>query len=112
MRADRGGLWRIRGGNSRISRPECHTAPAHSALGRHLSARPPETTPSVPSFVKMTDRMTAFVAENNDTPIQCEIVRRGAGAGETDCFECEGTGDWTPFHPDPQGQHIPCRDCK
>jgi len=60
----------------------------------------------------MADRMTAFVAENNDTPIDCDVVRHGAGAGETECFECGGTGDWTPFHPDPQGQRIVCRDCK
>ena len=54
----------------------------------------------------MVSRMIAFVAENNDTPIDCEIVRRGAGAGETRCFECGGTGDWTPFHPDPRPAHF------
>src|SRR5438552_1821589 len=53
------------------------------------------------------ERMTAFVALNNDTPVECDVIRRGAGAGETQCFECGGTGDWTPFHPDSKGRAHP-----
>ena len=27
------------------------------------------------------ERMTAYVAINNDTPVECDVTRRGAGAG-------------------------------
>jgi hypothetical protein len=56
--------------------------------------------------------VTAYVALNNDTSIDCHVVRRGAGAGETTCFECSGTGDWGQFYPDPPGHKVDCRDCK
>jgi hypothetical protein len=59
--------------------------------------------------------MTAYVALNCDTEVPVRPIDRGAGAGEVPCFECKGTGDWTPFHPErdrlPPGS-IRCRDCK
>ena len=45
------------------------------------------------------------------TTVVQDVIDRGVGAGETTCFECEGTGDWTPFHPEPKG-FIQCTDCK
>jgi hypothetical protein len=58
------------------------------------------------------DRMVAYVAINCDTPVDCEAIDRGAGAGETECFECGGTGDWGQFYPEPPGHKVDCRDCK
>lgn len=57
-------------------------------------------------------RMTAYVALNNDTAVRCEVIDRGAGAGETACFECGGDGDWGKFYPEPPGHKVNCIDCK
>ena len=53
--------------------------------------------------------MLCYVAENNETAIWQTVRNAGAGAGETQCFECGGTGRW-PWHPD--GRVRPCVDCK
>jgi hypothetical protein len=53
--------------------------------------------------------MTAYVALNNDTPVECDVEVIGGIAGRTDCFECGGTGKW-PWHPD--GKMHQCVDCK
>lgn len=42
---------------------------------------------------------------------QVEVMSIAAGVGRMDCPECEGTGDWTRFHPNPHGS-IACVDCK
>jgi DnaJ-class molecular chaperone len=59
--------------------------------------------------------MTAYVGFWRDTEVPVRPIDRGASAGEVPCFECNGTGDWTPFHPEratlPPGS-IKCRDCK
>lgn len=55
--------------------------------------------------------MTAYVGFERETGVGVEVLDRGAGAGEVDCFECSGTGDW-PFHPDPALRDLKCVDCK
>ncbi len=44
------------------------------------------------------------------TEVACVVEDLGGGAGRTTCFECRGTGDWTPFHP--AGEPAPCVECK
>jgi hypothetical protein len=36
--------------------------------------------------------MECYIAENNDTVALQLVTDMGAGAGETNCFECAGTG--------------------
>lgn len=55
--------------------------------------------------------MTAYVGFWRETEVGVEVKDLGAGAGETDCFECRGTGDW-PFHPDPALKDLKCVCCK
>jgi DnaJ-class molecular chaperone len=38
--------------------------------------------------------MTAFVALDCETPVQVDVERLGAGAGEVVCFKCSGSGVW------------------
>jgi len=49
----------------------------------------------------------AIVEARNVRRVTPEIV-------ECDCPECGGTGDWTPFHPEPClfPNGIPCVECK
>ena len=56
--------------------------------------------------------MLAYLGFSRDTEVEVVPVRLGCGAGEGDCFECGGTGDWAPFHPDPPPEGLPCVDCK
>jgi hypothetical protein len=46
-----------------------------------------------------TELMTAFVAENSDTQVEVEVERVGGGAGQVNCFECDGAGV-SPFPAD------------
>jgi DnaJ-class molecular chaperone len=34
------------------------------------------------------------------------------GVAVTRCWECEGTGDWGRFLPEPSGEPEPCVECK
>jgi hypothetical protein len=43
------------------------------------------------SHVMRTALMTAFVAENGDTPVEVEVERLGSGASQLKCFECGST---------------------
>lgn len=54
--------------------------------------------------------MTAYLGFRKTTAVECEVEDLGCGAGRTKCFECGGTGDWTPFHP----ENVPtvCVECK
>ena len=54
-------------------------------------------------------RMSAYTALDNNTEIACLVVRIVGVAGETDCFECGGFGQW-PWHPDDKMRQ--CIDCK
>jgi DnaJ-class molecular chaperone len=58
--------------------------------------------------------MTVYTALDCETEIEAEVQDMGAGAGRIACLECEGTGDWTRYHPEPElfGGHVPCPDCK
>jgi hypothetical protein len=56
--------------------------------------------------------MTVYCALNNDTAVDRDVALVGLIAGEIACLECGGTGDWTPFHPEPPPEGVPCIDCK
>jgi hypothetical protein len=67
----------------------------------------------MPSLTKAsaakTELMECYIGENNDTVALQLVTDMGAGAGETNCFECSGTGEW-PW--DPDGKMRQCVDCK
>jgi hypothetical protein len=49
------------------------------------------------------------------TLIEVEVKHtRVRGVGVTRCWECEGTGDWARFMPDPSRypDGFPCPECK
>lgn len=58
--------------------------------------------------------MTLFLGFSRETELEQEVEDLGCGAGRTACPECEGTGDWTRFHPEPESLDGPlaCVDCK
>jgi hypothetical protein len=58
--------------------------------------------------------MTVYLGFRRSNAVRAEVADCGAGAGKVRCFECEGTGDWTRFHPPsrvPVGK-VPCVNCK
>lgn len=56
--------------------------------------------------------MTAYLGYLRETEVSCEVEILGLGAGRVVCFECGGTGDWTPFHPEPELGPFACVTCK
>lgn len=56
--------------------------------------------------------MTAYLGFLRDTEVSVLPIDLGCGAGQVTCFECGGTGDWTPFHPEPENGPYSCVDCK
>lgn len=57
--------------------------------------------------------MIAYLGWKRETEVEVEPIDLGCGAGEVPCFECLGTGDWTPFMPyEEQGVQHPCVACK
>ena len=42
------------------------------------------------AFVGNTELMECYIGENNDTVALQLVTDMGAGAGETNCFECSG----------------------
>lgn len=47
-----------------------------------------------------------------ETVVFCRVDRSSEVAGQVQCFECGGDGDWTKFHPEPHLGPFPCVDCK
>lgn len=56
--------------------------------------------------------MIAYLGFARDTEVECSPRDLGCGAGEVQCFECGGDGDWTKFHPEPETGPHPCVNCK
>lgn len=56
--------------------------------------------------------MIAYLGFYRNTEVECEPVDMGCGAGQVDCFECGGDGDWTKYHPEPHLGPSPCVNCK
>lgn len=55
------------------------------------------------------------VGFTGETLIEVDVKHtRVRGVGVTPCWECGGSGDWTPFLPDPSKypDGFPCVDCK
>ena len=58
-------------------------------------------------------RMTVYCALNCNTPVVVDVHSRGGVAGEIDCLECGGDGDWTKFYPGyAAAGSQPCVVCK
>ncbi len=56
--------------------------------------------------------MAVYCALNCDTSVEVDVRLLGCGAGEIDCLECGGDGDWTKYHPEPETGPHPCVTCK
>ena len=56
--------------------------------------------------------MIAYLGFKRTTEVEVCPIDLGCGAGEVACFECEGTGDWDRFMPEPTGKPDPCVCCK
>lgn len=56
--------------------------------------------------------MIGYFGTLRGTEVELQVVDLGCGAGEIDCPECEGRGDWTRFHPEPELGPFPCVQCK
>lgn len=54
--------------------------------------------------------MIAYLGWSRETEVECNPIDKGCGAGEVDCFECGGDGDWTKYHP--ESEPTVCVDCK
>jgi hypothetical protein len=54
--------------------------------------------------------MIAYLGFKRETEVVCNPVDLGCGAGQVDCFECGGDGDWTKFFPELGPQK--CVQCK
>jgi hypothetical protein len=55
------------------------------------------------------------VGLRGETLIEVDVSRTDVpGVGVTACWECEGTGDWSRFLPDPSKypDGFPCVECK
>ncbi len=58
--------------------------------------------------------MIAYLGFRRETEVVVQPIDLGCGAGEVQCFECIGSGDWTQFHPEPHlfPDGLPCVTCK
>ena len=59
--------------------------------------------------------MTAYVGFYRSTEVEVYPIDLGCGAGQIDCLECGGDGDWTKFHPESETlppNSMPCVQCK
>lgn len=56
--------------------------------------------------------MDVHCALNNRTIVSRDVTPLGCGAGEIECLECRGTGDWTKYHPEPGLGPFQCVTCK
>jgi len=56
--------------------------------------------------------MVAYLGHKRETEVPVQPLDLGAGAGKIMCLECEGTGDWTRFHPEPDTGPHACVACK
>ncbi|HEY5798465.1 MAG TPA: hypothetical protein VIU82_25970 [Bosea sp. (in: a-proteobacteria)] len=58
--------------------------------------------------------MIAYLGFSRATEVEVAPIDLGCGAGQVQCFECGGDGDWTKFHPDESlaPKSLPCVDCK
>ncbi len=57
----------------------------------------------------MMDGMTLYAGARRDEEISVNVEMLGAGAGEINCIECDGTGVWTVI---PSDGPIRCTTCK
>jgi hypothetical protein len=47
-----------------------------------------------------------------ETEIEVHPIDLSCGAGQIDCPECGGDGDWTKYHPEPEKGPYQCVVCK
>lgn len=63
----------------------------------------------------MTVPAVLYLGTKRETPFAVTLMRTepGIGAAQCSCPECEGTGDWTPYYPEPlPPRSMPCVACK
>lgn len=46
-------------------------------------------------------KMAVDFGFTRETTLLLDVTDLGCGAGMIACVECEGTGNWGPYHPDP-----------
>jgi hypothetical protein len=63
--------------------------------------------------------MAVYCGWTRETEVECVVVDLGCGAGQIDCLECLGDGDWKKFLNEeqvacmcPGDTPYPCVDCK
>lgn len=49
----------------------------------------------------MIAQMVVYLGSKRETEILVDVEILACGAGRIACPECEGTGNWGPFHPEP-----------
>lgn len=49
-----------------------------------------------------------------ESVVMCEVDTSAEIAGQCDCIECGGSGDWRQFHPEPHlfPNGLDCVECK
>ena len=57
-------------------------------------------------------QMIAYLGWYRNTEIKIKPIDLTCGIGKVKCFECDGTGDWTEFHPEPELGPFECVQCK
>lgn len=56
--------------------------------------------------------MRVYLGFSRETEHECMVEILSCGAGQITCYECDGDGDWTKYHPEPNtGPHV-CVTCK
>lgn len=59
-----------------------------------------------------TSAMVVYCANNCNTEVEIDVADIGCGAGEIQCLECGGDGNWGKFAPEIVGPDCACVDCK
>lgn len=59
--------------------------------------------------------MIAYFGFSRTTEVHVKPINLGCGAGQIKCVECNGSGDWSKFHPEPHlltDYQKKCIECK
>lgn len=71
------------------------------------------TLPFLPcTGTAMMERMEIDRGFLRETVVACDVDVSSGVAGQTDCFECGGDGNWGKFAPEIVGADFQCVECK